>query len=80
MNSLIKSLDEFSQNHTVNYDSNMERYANNINTEYDRIFPKHYEARFKKYEDLDKCNEGFIKPRKHGKAKIKKKRVFKMLF
>ena len=76
MNSLIKSLDEFSQNHTVNYDSNMERYANNINAEYDRIFPKHYEARFKKYEDLDKCNEGFIKPRKHGKAKIKKKRIF----
>lgn len=76
MNSLIKSLDEFSQNHTVNYDSNMERYANNINADYDRIFPKHYEARFKKYEDLDKCNEGFIKPRKHGKAKIKKKRVF----
>ena len=44
-----------------------------IEESFDNFFGKKYENRFKGYNDLDKCNEGFIKPRR--KPTINKKKV-----
>lgn len=36
---------------------NMKQFTNN---QFDQHFPENYEAHFKKYNDLDKCNDGFM--------------------
>jgi SpoVK/Ycf46/Vps4 family AAA+-type ATPase len=75
MNSLIDALDNECKIHTeVDLKTkNIKVLRTCIEDSFDNFFGKKYENRFKGYNDLDKCNEGFIKPRR--KPTINKKKV-----
>ncbi|MGI9554767.1 MAG: AAA family ATPase [Vampirovibrionia bacterium] len=75
MNSLIDTLDNECKIHTeVDLKTkNIKVLRTCIEDSFDNFFGKKYENRFKGYNDLDKCNEGFIKPR--SKPTINKKKV-----
>lgn len=42
---------------------------------YESYFPSNYEDKFKPYDDLDKCNEGFIKKKKRPSVAFRKKKI-----
>jgi len=45
------------------------------NVIYDYFFSSDYEKRFKPYDDLDKCNEGFLRKKRRPMVAARKKRI-----
>lgn len=77
MKSLINALDtknqqNSSQGNTYIPANKMSEYSNTL---YNIYFPENYEERFQKYNDLDKCNEGFKRKKSRPTTKPKKKRI-----
>ena len=71
MNLLINSLDNHNNDNgersKVIEVRKISEFSDNI---YDIYFPSNYEGKFKPYDDLDKCNEGFISYKRESSCNV----------
>jgi len=76
MDRLVKALDkDQSKNRSINKLIQVTKVKEISDDLYNDFFPPHYEQRFRPYDDLDKCNEGFLRKKKRPTVKARKKRI-----